>query len=780
MKRVSLTAGLTPLIFGVLGLLSIESSYSEQSDAAVPNGVVSWVGTVCPNPAQHCVPGPTVTVAVKAHPGQSGDALHYRWLSTDGSILDQDAPTTIWKMAPGHGLHFVYVLVSNKKGGYAERRAVVNTDHIGSAPPDLGTANRYVAPPAPAVTTGAYQSYSDVPDVPFALKSANPTVPYQSRTVTSDSRGRFAIYGIPQDSWQSLTRIVAGSPQALTYFNMNAPFGGAGGVYYPDQQAVSASFDTEGVYNTTPKGGFLYGYSSLADGSPCGMVNEFFGIDVTSTAKAVVDGHSTSVKRASAGEYSGEVNLPNPNPNPSPSDVAQVYLHCEGSVVSLPSIPFYGSGAPFELNFFNTVFKDSIPPTISNITVTLSGKVVGSLTPNDSCQTPIDLCFKNASASLPRRDAFFTMLGVDTRLGACRYYEAIGVGKCDTKTMTLVDAIDFVDWKRATGMAPYTHSGQAEITASFVNRMDLNLARNHHAISYGPDQTAAYVCNGLGPTFVASNGDSSVKTAIANAVAGRNRIACVAMDYTRTPGVNGNQPFVRFIIFGPDGRVLPSINLDGRAEKFVPGVCIACHGGSNYAGQFPKDGSGRPDLGAHFLPYDTGNFLFSPVMGYREADQEAAIKALNMIVLRGTGATDGEVNLINGWYAPGLKATFLNKNYIPADWDGLESDLQGPIHRTYHEILAPMCRTCHSAMAERFNLDDYFSLLDAASRGDSQYPVDPQLLHEHSVCEPFSQPMPNSLVTFNRFWTTKGTANDLVQLWTEFLGLFGHTCSGAP
>jgi len=41
-------------------------------------------------------------------------------------------------------------------------------------------------------------------------------------------------------------------------------------------------------------------------------------------------------------------------------------------------------------------------------------------------------------------------------------------------------------------------------------------------------------------------------------------------------------PFARFLIFGPNGDLLPSVNLDGNGEKFVPGACVACHGGRNY------------------------------------------------------------------------------------------------------------------------------------------------------------------------------------------------------
>ena len=62
----------------------------------------------------------------------AGDPLAYRWRSTDGQIIDQDAPWTKWTLPPGPGIHFAYVLVSNGKGGYTERRIAVNTDGLSS------------------------------------------------------------------------------------------------------------------------------------------------------------------------------------------------------------------------------------------------------------------------------------------------------------------------------------------------------------------------------------------------------------------------------------------------------------------------------------------------------------------------------------------------------------------------------------------------------------------------------------------------------------------------
>jgi hypothetical protein len=145
------------------------------------------------------------------------------------------------------------------------------------------------------------------------------------------------------------------------------------------------------------------------------------------------------------------------------------------------------------------------------------------------------------------------------------------------------------------------------------------------------------------------------------AVHNKNLVAWVAMDYTVSPGVNNDQPFVRFLIFGPNGQLLPSINLDGRREKFVPGTCVVCHGGDHYAGKFPEDRSGFANVGGHFLPYDTGNFEFSGKSGVREIDQLQAIYHLNQNVLN-AGPTPAEQNLIANWYANGC---LLDKSYEP-------------------------------------------------------------------------------------------------------------------
>ena len=62
-----------------------------------------------------------------------GDALHYQWRVTAGSIDNRDARETVWTMPAGPGLHFAYVTVSDGKGGYVEQQYAVATDALGIA-----------------------------------------------------------------------------------------------------------------------------------------------------------------------------------------------------------------------------------------------------------------------------------------------------------------------------------------------------------------------------------------------------------------------------------------------------------------------------------------------------------------------------------------------------------------------------------------------------------------------------------------------------------------------
>ena len=94
---------------------------------------------------------PVVTVSVTAS-DTTGGTLRYRWKSTDGIIINANSPTTTWTLPNGPGLHFAYVLVSNGKGGYTERRVAMNTDTIGT--PVVIPSPRNLVAPARTVPSG--------------------------------------------------------------------------------------------------------------------------------------------------------------------------------------------------------------------------------------------------------------------------------------------------------------------------------------------------------------------------------------------------------------------------------------------------------------------------------------------------------------------------------------------------------------------------------------------------------------------------------------------------
>jgi hypothetical protein len=64
-----------------------------------------------------------------------GDALHYQWRVTSGSIENRDAKETVWTLPEGPGLHFAYVTISDGRGGWAEQQYAVSSDPLDELTP---------------------------------------------------------------------------------------------------------------------------------------------------------------------------------------------------------------------------------------------------------------------------------------------------------------------------------------------------------------------------------------------------------------------------------------------------------------------------------------------------------------------------------------------------------------------------------------------------------------------------------------------------------------------
>jgi hypothetical protein len=132
------------------------------------------------------------------------------------------------------------------------------------------------------------------------------------------------------------------------------------------------------------------------------------------------------------------------------------------------------------------------------------------------------------------------------------------------------------------------------------------------------------------------------------------------------------------------------------------------------------------------------------------------IYSLNQNVLN-AGPTPAEQELIAGWYANGH---VLDKNYVPASYQAAQ--MNPAAVSFYQDVQARSCRSCHVAMIEGYNFDHYQNILPGsitdrfASTGfDIGINVcggSEQIIRDHM--------MPNSLVTFNRFWlTSQNTAS---------------------
>ena len=199
---------------------------------------------------------------------------------------------------------------------------------------------------------------------------------------------------------------------------------------------------------------------------------------------------------------------------------------------------------------------------------------------------------------------------------------------------------------------------------------------NNYDLGFGRDMYFT-VCTPSSPAVVsgaAKVGDMAAVVlnyvSLEAAASKLNPINAVAMEYSAaTDGSSGTHRFPKFYIFAPndrDGtfaRVL-SANFDHRGEKYVPGACIVCHGGTvptvsvakfshpamSTATQYPtvvdptKPTSqlGLGDVDAGFMPWDLDSFLYadtdSSFVGlsvnksqYTRSAMESSLKKLNQL-----------------------------------------------------------------------------------------------------------------------------------------------------
>ena len=677
-----------------------------------------------------------------------GDALQYQWRVTSGTIENRNAKDTVWTMPDGPGLHFAYVTVSDGKGGYVEQQYAVSSDTLGTATP----ARAPTSHTSPVVTEadGAAMRLRFVSgdDTQFATSGAAATrLVYLPDVQVSVTSGAVIVFAGRSDlsGEVKLPKLAVGQAYQVCYATAQdlpltecQTINGTSVATARQIKPLQAPLRPDRNLR-------LHGHIALADGAVCGAQNEFFAIQSAATVQLrLADGTALSgpLRVNRFGDYALDAAVP-------VNGALKLAVQCEGysSVLDVPPAPAtgYASTLPLELSH---VIPNHRPQMVKMVANGPDGNVRGKMIVPE-----VDA----SSNALPGPDRFLTYKGQDTRLGACMYYRALGaVGSCDAQG-NMVDPISFDDWKQLNGFKPTGTS--TEVSADYINRRDLNLVRRMVATQSAADHIAFYVCNHPGPL---GTSQQEIDDLLTNALNDEKRIACVAMEWSTTAGVNGDQPYTKFFTFSPTGALLLSINLDTRGEKYMPGACVACHGGSKYNGQFAEKAGVSAHLGSNFLPFDTGNFLFSSALG--EAAQSAKFFELNRLV-RATELNDNTAtsNLIKGWYGNGATTT-LNKAYVPLAWTTLDAD---PTYTGaalfYKEVIGSSCRTCHTSLGAGFDWD--------ALANNFKNPGFAQVRFCGGDADlAINATMPNALITHDRLLERARSDAALAALMTKFLG----------
>ncbi len=343
-------------------------------------------------------------------------------------------------------------------------------------------------------------------------------------------------------------------------------------------------------------------------------------------------------------------------------------------------------------------------------------------------------------------------------------------------------------WRNQKGFNDISSNASSINHAIYTNNYDLGFGRDMFMRTDNCGNVYSYVDNY--PT-------------LENAIQKRNNFATVVMEYSGLlPEDNGScaqgDKFVKFYAYVPDKTTgdmvrATSMNFDGRGEKFMPGVCTSCHGGTtNNVTQYIA-GLASPsadnseinaltdsqklaiaDLNSTFMPFDLDAFLYTnasdinlvdpainydtltseQVTQYARSSQQNSLRGLNKAVLHSylhkqeSLAEDdvarerwqAPIDLINTWYSSNIDSS--------ADLDQLDQQIFNGENTLinwqseqgiYHEVFAKYCRACHIQSSNvSINFAESEEFIDAASR------ITTQVYNDYN--------MPMARLTSDRFW----------------------------
>lgn len=245
----------------------------------------------------------------------------------------------------------------------------------------------------------------------------------------------------------------------------------------------------------------------------------------------------------------------------------------------------------------------------------------------------------------------------------------------------------------------------------FRDKLDLGYGRDMY-MRRNYDGSVAFIVDnyivGLQPGNAANYGPLNVEAAVRQDR--KYYVNTTAIEFSRINQDDAaSEKIAKFFAFGATGERTASVNVDGRGDKYMPGMCMTCHGGRLLP--LEQDG-GFPLLSlrsAKFNQLEVGSFEYSTLAGFGKSDFEEAFRIINKQIHRtwqimqaraDTEAArwhaDFALDIAEGRYGgtlawPGTPY----RSYVPAGWQQTLSRPEGVEH-LYTHVVEPHCIACHS------------------------------------------------------------------------------------
>ena len=441
--------------------------------------------------------------------------------------------------------------------------------------------------------------------------------------------------------------------------------------------------------------------------------------------------------------------------------ISSAYIEIQINVVGTPAVDFELFAVSNEgviINGANVLSPDTEESSIASASLTQARLTKTNATNGALLQT-----WNNELSAALLSDNVLAALGLENRASANNYY-------------VLIDPeANFSSLNNWLAYAGFDEDHAAALTdnntanAIYFNNYDLGYGRNTW-LRQDPD---------TGNVFSYVTNFPSVEKALQC----QQDFSVFAMEYSDNPNLESDKAkIVKFYAFIPDSNTgeyvrTNTVNIDGRGEKAIPGVCTACH--QSYTGTRTFLTAADADLNAAFIPLDLDALLYASAVDtkliepsfqaskfsaaeltkHSRETMEAELREINAGVLA-TYQDDVErhqaaIDLLAGWYggvdfgneafdavdsltniqnSSALPLSFIGTEYdgsfVQAGWIGQE-DL-------YNTVFKRTCRTCHTQIGDsELNFDNYDDFINNENLTSHVY--------EQGL-------MPLSRFTMDRFW----------------------------